>query len=299
MRRVRLHAARYVCAAPYAYDAVYAIARAIHQLVEVEGKSTILGAELRSTLIDFVSFEGVTGTVDFHDGSAHPDLLYNGDRRVGVQYRLLNYQSFVTGLVEVGRWSSQAGNSSWASRFTATTAAGGSAVELIYSTADNSKPIVPVPPHTRNLVPSALFTMSMMLSGVGIALAVFFFCWTLKYRSHEVLKGAQPDFLLVVAVGCAVSLATTFPMARDHADRPPALNVVADQRSGKGVYPELDTACNMQLWFYCGGFAITYGALFVKLCTPPCLAPSPPDGTPPPHPHPHPRGALLTPGAPY
>ena len=50
------------------------------------------GSELHDALIEQVSFEGVTGLVDFYDGSSHPDKLYHGDRRVGVQYVLRNYQ---------------------------------------------------------------------------------------------------------------------------------------------------------------------------------------------------------------
>ena len=53
-------------------------------------------------------------------------------------------------------------------------------------------------------------------------------------------------------------------MARDHADEP-LYNLVDDAAFGEGVYPELDRACNLQLWLYCAGFAITYGSLSVKL----------------------------------
>ncbi|KAL1524858.1 hypothetical protein AB1Y20_019738 [Prymnesium parvum] len=250
--------------APFAYDATYAMARALHQLIEVEGKSTVVGSELWAALLGKVNFEGVTGTVAFNDASDHPDLEYHGDRRIGVQYKLFNYQSFTQGLVVVGTWSSRGGNSTWAERFTKATASDGTEVALVFSTDDNSKPIVPVPAHSLNLVPAAIYTMAIMLSLVSIVFSVLFSIWTIWKRNHPVLKASQPNFLLLVAIGCAISLAAIFPMAKDHADYA-KYNKVDDALTGPGHYPDLDSACNMQIWFYCAGFAITYGALFVKL----------------------------------
>ena len=67
----------------FGYDAVFAIAHALHDLIEVQNRTEIVGSELLETLIKRVRFEGVTGLIDFHDASADPDRLYHGDRRVG------------------------------------------------------------------------------------------------------------------------------------------------------------------------------------------------------------------------
>ena len=75
----------------FGYDAVFAVAHALHDLIEVQNRTEIVGNELLDTLIRRVSFEGVTGQIEFYDASADPDKLYNGDRRVGVAYTLLNY----------------------------------------------------------------------------------------------------------------------------------------------------------------------------------------------------------------
>eukprot|EP00966_Prymnesium_polylepis_P107217 2482598-Prymnesium_polylepis.1 len=82
----------------FGYDAVFAIAHALHDLIEVQNRTELVGSELRDTLVKRVQFVGATGEVDFYDASADPDRLYEGDRRVGVAYSLLNFVDSVTGL---------------------------------------------------------------------------------------------------------------------------------------------------------------------------------------------------------
>ena len=237
---------------PFAYDAVFAIARALHKLIEIDGQDSILGSDLRRALIEDVSFVGVTGEVGFVDGTSIPNAQRDGDREVGIRYSLLNYQPAAAGLMEVGAWLNVGHNSTWEERYTPND------ILLVYSTNDNSKPGPRVPTHEQNLVPTAVFVMANTLTGLAIALAVAFFSWTLYFRHDERLKGLQPRFLLLVALGCCTSLATTFPMARDHASER-ALQTVADERTGSGIHPSLDASCNIQLWLYCSGFVITYG----------------------------------------
>ena len=118
--------------APYAYDAVYAIANALHHLIEVQGKTSIVGSELLDALVRNVAFDGVTGRIEFHDGSTHPDKQYHGDRRVGIAYDVVNYASNEAGLVRVGKWTPIA-DSAWIQRWQ-------QLGNLTYSTDDNSKP---------------------------------------------------------------------------------------------------------------------------------------------------------------
>ena len=53
--------------APYSYDATYAIAYALHELIEVRGVTTVTGDDLLEALLSSVSFAGVTGTIEFND----------------------------------------------------------------------------------------------------------------------------------------------------------------------------------------------------------------------------------------
>ena len=71
--------------APYAYDAVYAVAHALHFLLETEGRTTFTGAELLRVLTQNVSFAGVTGTVEFYD-APETDRTNHGDRRAAEMF---------------------------------------------------------------------------------------------------------------------------------------------------------------------------------------------------------------------
>lgn len=56
-----------------------------------------------------VRFEGASGSVQFEDASSHPDKLHHGERRNGISYSLLNYNSAKGGgeggFVEAGIWT--------------------------------------------------------------------------------------------------------------------------------------------------------------------------------------------------
>ncbi|KAL1522821.1 hypothetical protein AB1Y20_017790 [Prymnesium parvum] len=73
----------------FAYDAVFAIAHAVHDLLTVQNVTKIVGIELLNTLLEKVHFDGVTGPLSFYEGNAN--LLYRGDRRDGVTYEIFNY----------------------------------------------------------------------------------------------------------------------------------------------------------------------------------------------------------------
>ena len=124
----------------FAYDATYALAYALQDMIEVQNKTEILGRDLYDTLIRRVRFEGVTGTVDFYDASAtSSDSLYDGDRRAGVSFALMNYVDNQQGFVRVGRWFAGAGG--FAQRWHSVPGVG-----ITFSTADNRPPLQSVPP---------------------------------------------------------------------------------------------------------------------------------------------------------
>eukprot|EP00966_Prymnesium_polylepis_P070592 1640430-Prymnesium_polylepis.1 len=120
----------------FGYDAVFAIAHALHHLIELEESGEIVGHELLETLINQVHFEGVTGMVAFHDASDDPNRQSHGDRRTGVTCVLLNYKDNTQGLTQVGSWTPCTTSScSWFQRWTPAIGE-----VLTFSTADNHQP---------------------------------------------------------------------------------------------------------------------------------------------------------------
>eukprot|EP00966_Prymnesium_polylepis_P299073 6910435-Prymnesium_polylepis.1 len=122
---------------PFAYDAVFAFAYALHDLIEVRNRTNVEGSELLETLIKRVHFDGVTGVVRFADASADPDRTGHGDRGEGVLFSVFNYQGIERGLVNVGTWR-QCSNGNlcqWSERWQPQVGE-----KLVFSTADNSRP---------------------------------------------------------------------------------------------------------------------------------------------------------------
>ena len=121
--------------AAYAYDAVYAMAHALHEVINVRNRTEVVGSELLAALIERVRFDGVTGLVEFHDASAEPSREGHGDRQVGVSYTLFNHIGDSRGLVALGLWSPCAVPScDWLERWRPT-----HGTVLTYSTSDNRR----------------------------------------------------------------------------------------------------------------------------------------------------------------
>ena len=138
--------------APFSYDATFALAHAIHTLLYVENRTSVVGSELLDTLIQNVSFAGVTGLVDFHDGSAHPDRTFHGDRRVGIGYDVFNYGGGTqtqgdTPLEQVGKYTPCQDNAcAFSARWEQSMTLCTSDCAIRYSTADNAVPVDVPPP---------------------------------------------------------------------------------------------------------------------------------------------------------
>ena len=115
----------------YTYDAVFAIAHALHELIEVRGRSEIDADELMTALLDNVSFAGATGRVDFDSA-----METHGDRNSDIAYNVWNYQSVEAGLVNVGKWSPQ--GLSWEQEWE-------QLADFVYSTTDNTLPVATGP----------------------------------------------------------------------------------------------------------------------------------------------------------
>jgi len=122
----------------FGYDAVMAVALALHDLIEVQKRDRVTGIELLDSLLARVHFDGVSGLVDLFDAAANSSRhLFKGDRRVGFSLSLLNYENNANGFLPVGLWMpcSSATPCSWPERWQPL-----SSVGLTFSTSDNSQP---------------------------------------------------------------------------------------------------------------------------------------------------------------
>ncbi|KAL3919823.1 MAG: hypothetical protein SGPRY_005489 [Prymnesium sp.] len=115
-------------------DAVFSVAHALHDLLEVQGRD-LVGSNLLDSLLSRVSFDGLTGPVDFQNSSAGTGQLYTGDRGNVISYELLNYVNNQLPHVAIGRWSTCATSTcAWSERWRE------ASQPLTFSTEDNSKP---------------------------------------------------------------------------------------------------------------------------------------------------------------
>jgi hypothetical protein len=100
--------------APHAYDAVWAIARALDRLKK-QGIVNITASAMHKVLNNDVNFTGATGYLHWHWGMPDYGLYGEGDREVGHHYRVLNFneqlykKSNVSGFATVGVWSVEDG----------------------------------------------------------------------------------------------------------------------------------------------------------------------------------------------
>ncbi|KAL1512046.1 hypothetical protein AB1Y20_005320 [Prymnesium parvum] len=128
------HADHFFTYDTFAYDAIFAVAHALHELFEVRNRTDADGAELLDALTSSVSFDGLTGPVSFTDGLVDPVALPHGDRRTG-HFLIANLFAADGSATLVGNWTPCVTSPcEWADRWR------GKDVPLTFSTANNSKP---------------------------------------------------------------------------------------------------------------------------------------------------------------
>lgn len=115
----------------FAYDATYALAHALHDLIEVQKKVNLSGHVIYDSLIHRVRFDGVTGKVAF--SAAAED---EGDRLNSIGYTVRNYKNSSAESAVIGFWRPCDGsvNCSFSSRWDEISAP-------VFSTSDNAIPV--------------------------------------------------------------------------------------------------------------------------------------------------------------
>ena len=175
--------------ASYAYDATYAIARAMHIVLYERKQPVITGPELLKVLINNVSFSGATGDVQFLRASPGDNTKFGeGDRITDIRYGILNFcrKSFmddiynISGYERVGNWNEKKGNAITS--------------EITFNTFDNSVPTDMPPPITLQMTATQV-TLMLVYSFTLFICTTLFFITLAVYRRTKLGKygGADRD----------------------------------------------------------------------------------------------------------
>jgi hypothetical protein len=195
---------------PYAYDSVYAAAMALHVNLYEQNMSHVDGPTLFRTLIDNVSFVGVSGHVSFSKALTDDEQRYaEGDRMTGVKYGIYNFQPDLywadsagsSGLSLVGKWESETGVLTCGE-----TSGLSETCQIVYNTADNSIPSDTAPDILLKLSPQ-LQKVLYAVAGILFTMVFVFFALLMVFRRSKLMKMSQMYMLVVVLVGGAIGAA--------------------------------------------------------------------------------------------
>ena len=204
---------------PYAYDATLAIAMAIH-VVLYNQKKSLTGKAIYAALINNVSFSGISGAVNFSRALTTDSTRYaEGDRRTGVRYNILNFNSAVydsdpqgaSGFVSVGHWTKESGNVITA--------------PIMYSTADNSPPS-DIPPLINQTI-TVFFIIILQTLGTLLFITITFVAGILiAFRKTRLLKAIQLRMQAMIIIG----------------------GLLGSARVITGFLPVSDINCSLNVW---------------------------------------------------
>ena len=121
---------------------------------------------------------------------------------------------------------------------------------FIYSSGSTEPPELLRNPPNLNLISPGVKLLGYILLLVGWGQLALFCIWIVLYRSHKVVKAAQPVFLLMVHVGSAAILSNIV-----------AFSLEDDKWSDR----QLSAACMTTPWLFILGFVVMFLALFSKL----------------------------------
>jgi ABC-type branched-subunit amino acid transport system substrate-binding protein/heme/copper-type cytochrome/quinol oxidase subunit 2 len=217
-------------AAYHAYDAVYAMAHALHSLSYIHEVEFIDDEVMREELLHFVSFDGATGTVMF-SSEFIDDGFDVGTRNTGMSFDILNYdKSFqVEAFKEVGTLSPDHGMRLC------------EGCSIVFTGSSRTKPLDRPHPHAEH-ISNAMLSVIIIVSSISllavIAAALMFYV----YRSTRLIKASQPEVGYVILSGCAMG----------------------SIRSLTAIAKPSSALCMSQMWMGHLAFTIVFCALLVK-----------------------------------
>jgi len=225
---------------PYAlftYDAVYALARGLDNLVKAG--SSINGDSLRDVLLTEVNFTGVTGLVEFENTDINELYFSRGDRDLGIHYKIMNFNADAyknnasNSFVQVLQWTNLEGVHD-CDNFTTCTG-------FIFCSEDNT--VVKESESTIiKTMPVGGIVVLALISFIIIVMVVIYTGLTIRFYNSKLVKAAQPEMLICILLGV----------------------LLAAGRVLIAAFPINEYSCISGLWLAHLSFVLAFGALFIK-----------------------------------
>jgi hypothetical protein len=216
-----------------AYDAVFAIARGYHALIE-RGDDSVTSSELHDYMLQDLTYDGLTGNVTFE--TEYENIgFYIGGRTGDVTYRIINYDGEFN---EKATWNSFAGLSR-----DCDSENDGECLELVFNTADNSPPY-DRPQEKISQFPQLYRTIIYIISSVNIANFLFYGICLFSFRQRRIVKITQPQLSYIILFGGILMCITAFISTTDR---------------------QTEATCSAMYWLAQMGFGAIYSVLALKL----------------------------------
>lgn len=116
----------------------------------------------------------------------------------------------------------------------------------------------------KNYLSSGLKNLGTAFFIITVLCAALFAIWTFAYKSTSIVRASQPFFLLCVAFGTVLSVATMPFLAMDDSEIEPEKCINETDGTSYDCWPSLDFACQIVPFLYCAGFVFSFASLFAK-----------------------------------
>jgi len=221
----------------YAYDGIWAIARAI-EAVETESSATnesLAQFEYKDAkwerrfirALNHTAFEGVTGPVQFKNNSRRGNVLIN--QIVGEEERCIGEYSGVTRTLHMERCN-----------------------PVTWPMFNNKSR----PPKDRTFkrveqtrVEPTVYTILCVTASCGIVLGATFLAVNIKYRHQKQIKMSSPNLNNVIIIGCILCYSSVIILGLD------------SSITSTDAFPYI---CTAKAWVLMAGFTLSFGSMFSK-----------------------------------
>jgi uncharacterized membrane protein YjfL (UPF0719 family) len=230
------------------YDATYAIARGLHELINVRNRTTVVGSELHDVMIKIVNFTGVTGFVNFYNGAqigsgGSMDQFGLGDRLAGNVYNLMAYFADSNTFEPVGHVGMDNRFQLNDARVNQTRV--GPYVSYRRQMVYGGGATVPPPDRLPDIIATMIEaerSLLYFLGALGLALSAFIIGMIIAYRHTKLVKASQPVITAAILLG----------------------ELLGSIRCITSALVPTDGTCSARVWLGHLAYGMVFGALIMK-----------------------------------